>query len=113
MSKKTARIEFRCTPAQKKELLEEAEVRDMTLTELIIQQCLEHPEDTRCKYCFDPIEKKHERVCDCYVYRHCDSCDERVATGQGTTINWNDEPKESYWCSDCMELYTDKDDSWN
>tara|TARA_R100000458_G_scaffold7961_1_gene6302 strand:- start:312 stop:659 length:348 start_codon:yes stop_codon:yes gene_type:complete len=105
MSKKTARIEFRCTPEQKEELLEVAASRDMTVTELIIQQCLEHPEDKYCRYCFDPIAEKNRKTCECYKYKACTSCQDRVPEGEGVTVYWEEEPTEDFWCENCEGIY--------
>jgi hypothetical protein len=51
MAKRTERLEIRLTPREKADLREQADTEGMTITELVVHQCLRHPEDKWCRYC--------------------------------------------------------------
>tara|TARA_R100000458_G_C8254743_1_gene231028 strand:+ start:585 stop:800 length:216 start_codon:yes stop_codon:yes gene_type:complete len=66
MEKKTARLEIRLTPQAKESIQETADEQGMTVSDFILQQCLSHPEARRCRFCFDPIEYREEKICECF-----------------------------------------------
>jgi len=66
MAKRTERLEIRLTPQEKADLREQADTESMTITELVVRQCLQHPEPLpECDYCGRPAAATWEGCSNC------------------------------------------------